>query len=146
MTSNQEMTQRQKQRLHTKQPELAAGVRAIAILDLLLGVPLAVWILWAFFQEPIPRDSAGIVFGAAVFLFVVSLNGAGACLLLRRRALARVFQWVLAIFALFYAALAVLMNLKNRFADIPLPLALGIGLVTITLMTLAIVLQKFGED
>jgi hypothetical protein len=138
--------QQQKQRSQAKQPELAAGVRAIAILDLLLGVPLAVWILWAFFQEPIPRDSAGVVFGAAAFTFVLALNGAGACLLLRRRALARVFQWLLAIFALFYAALVVLVNLKNRFVDVPLPLVVGIGLVALTLVTLAVVLQRFGED
>jgi hypothetical protein len=138
--------QRQKQRLQAKQPELAAGVRAIAILDLLLGVPLALWILWAFLQEPIPRDSAGVAFGAAAFLFVMSLNGAGVCLLLRRRALARVFQWVLAIFALFDAALVVLVNLKNHFGDVPLPLVIGVGLVTLTLVTLAVVLQRFGED
>ncbi|WP_309719683.1 hypothetical protein [Armatimonas sp.] len=138
--------QKQKQRSQTKQPELAAGVRAIATLDLLLGVPLALWIMWAFLKEPIPRDSAGVVFGVAFFTFVLALNGAGACLLLRHRALARVFQWLLAIFALFYTTLMVLMNLKNHFVDVPLPLVIGIGLVTLTLITLALVLQKFGED
>jgi hypothetical protein len=138
--------QKQKQCLQTKQPELAVGVRAIATLDLLLGVPLALWTLWAFLKEPIPRDSSGVVFGAAVFLFVLSLNGAGACLLLRRRALTRGFQWLLAIFALFYAALVVLVNLKNPFVDVPLPVVIGVGLVTLTLVTLAVVLQRFGED
>ena len=136
----------QKRRSQAKPPELAAGVRAIAILDLLLGVPLAVWILWAFFQEPIPRDSAGLIFGALAFIFVLALNGAGACLLLRRRALARVFQWLIACFALFYTALIVVMSLKYLFAHEHLLITVVIIFVTLMLVTLAVVLQRFGED
>jgi hypothetical protein len=138
--------QKQKQRLQTKQPELAAGVRAIAILDLLLGVPLALTILIAFLQEPIPRDSAGLIFGVLAFTFVLAINGAGVCLLLRRRALARVFQWLLAIFALLYFIFVGYFALHNGLTAVPLVILLGASFAALMLVTLAIVLQRFGED
>lgn len=136
------MTQQQKRRERPKQPELAAGVRAIAILDLLLGVPLALGLFIAFLKEPTPRDWAGYFFGALISLSIFGLNGAGICLLLRHYALARALQWIPAIMMLVYTIILVGIGLAR------LPWLLVVGAVVIALITLALplLLRKLTED
>ncbi|MBB6049105.1 hypothetical protein [Armatimonas rosea] len=138
------MAQRQKQR--PRQGTLDIGLRIVAALDFLLGVPLAIWALAGLAQEPAPRDLNGLLFGVLAGVFVLALNGAGLCVLLRQRRLARTLQWLVALLTLAYVALVVLMSLSNPSGSVPLPILLGAAFATALLVSLAVLLQRFGED
>lgn len=133
------------------QGKLAPGLRIIVALDLLLGVPLALWVLVALFPAPPSRGIGPIsqnpeepLIVAAVSIFVLALNGAGACVLLRQYHLARILQWLVALFALAYAALVVFVTIRQP--GTPLHILLGAGFATVLLVSLAVLLQRFGED
>jgi hypothetical protein len=140
------MTQKQKQRLRAKQPELAGGVRAIAILDLVIGVPLALGLLVALLKEPTPRDWAGYSFGALMFLLVFGFNGAGACLLLRHHALARALQWIPTVIMLVYLGIIVFLTWRNGLGSLPPLLIVGALLIALITLTLPLLLRKLTED
>lgn len=138
--------QQQKQQVKIKQPELALGLRAIAVINLIFGVPLAVVLLVAFLREPVPKDTAGWLFGGLAFSFVFGLNAAGVCLLLKQKALARAFQWLTAVGAALYLAMVVLTLVDQGLKAVPLLVLVPAIFVALVLIALAALLERFGED
>lgn len=139
--------QQQQQRHVSKPPRTQSmAERVIAFVNLLFGIPLVAVLVAAFLREPVPRDSAGLIFGALVFLFVFGLNAVGVCLLLRQRTLARLFQWLTAVEAALYLAVVIFILVTQGLSAVPLVVLLPAAFVALALIAMATLLHRFGED
>lgn len=125
---------------------LPLGERLIGGIYLVFGIPLVVVLLYAFSQEPIPRDLAGWVMGAVMFLVALGLNGAGACTLVRQRRFARAFQWLPFMGILGYAIMLGITIYYNGFRIVPLLILIATATILAALITLAVVLYRLGAD
>jgi hypothetical protein len=141
--------QKQKQRTRSKQAPRTVGEIVIATLDLLLGLPLAVFLIMVLTPDHLPGDPANWLIIGSWILLAFALISAGLSILLRQRSLARVFQWLAAL-----GGLGTLGWLVYQFWQAP-PTELtsililylsGIFLAAIGLILLPFWLRKMGED
>ncbi|WP_309717641.1 hypothetical protein [Armatimonas sp.] len=143
------MTQQQKQRERPKQtPHRNVGEIVIATLDLLLGLPLAIFLMVMIPQQP-PGSLANWLIVGSWVLIAFALVSAGLALLLRQRSLARVFQWLAALGGLCTLGAFAYELWKVSPFEWPLILILylsGILLAALGLMLLPFWLRKMGDD
>lgn len=132
---------------------LSLTLRVLGAVHLLLGVPLAVFVLMSLISLPqaIPvLDGTVRFFGALILLLIIGLNGAGVCIFLRQLRLARAFQWLLALSLMGYLGNLVYIIVLSLPYRIPLSDLLGylgvLALGALCLFTLMFVLRRSEED
>jgi hypothetical protein len=143
------MTQQQKQREQSKKAPRTIGEIVIATLDLLLGLPLAAFLIMALTPYHLPGGPANWFIVGSWILLAFALISAGLSILLRQRNLARVFQWLAALGGLGTLGWLVYQFWQAPPSELPPILILylsGIFLAAIGLILLPFWLRKMEED
>ena len=140
--------QQQKQREHPEQAPRNAGEIIIAILDLLIGLPLALIFTAMFLKSQLsPSGLLAWLMFLPWLLLVLGLVPAGLLILLRQCRLARAFQWLAALAGVGFALIALYTGLSSRQTLADFLLGLGaVGLALLLLLALPIWLRKLTED